>query len=152
MDNIDVKAATKKGIMVCNVPAGNTISACEHTFGLILSLLRNIPQAHNALKEGRWDRKKYKGKELYGKKLGIVGMGRIGTEVALRAKAFNMDILVSGPYITQERVSDIGVQILSFDELLKESGIVTLHLPVNDKTRGLFDKKTISKMKKTHIL
>ncbi len=152
VDNIDITAATKKGIIVCNVPAGNTISACEHTLGLILSLARNIPQSHNSLKEGRWERKKYKGKELYGKTLGVVGMGKIGTEVVLRALAFKMDVIVSDPYITDERAEEIGVKKVSFEKLLKVTDIITVHVPVNDKTRGLFNKETISKMKKDSYL
>lgn len=148
VDNIDVTAATRKGIIVMNTPGGNTISACEHTWALILSRLRNVPQAHNALKNGKWEKKANKGIELYGKTMGIIGLGKIGYEVAKRAVAFGMNIIVYDPYCSEEKAKKIKAEIIEFDDLIKKSDIITIHVPLNDKTRNIINSKTISNMKK----
>ncbi|MCX7910599.1 MAG: phosphoglycerate dehydrogenase [Endomicrobia bacterium] len=147
VDNVDINAANKKGIIVMNVPGGNTISACEHTIGLILAMVRNIPQAHNSLKSGRWEREKFVGNELQGKTLGLIGLGRIGSEVAKRMKAFDMRIIAYDPYVSEEYANQLGVELKSFEDLLKESDIISLHIPKTDSTKNLINKETISKMK-----
>ncbi|MDA3792784.1 MAG: hydroxyacid dehydrogenase [Elusimicrobia bacterium] len=147
VDNIDIAAATKRGILVENVPAGNIVSVSEHTIALILGLLRNLPQAHQSLKEGRWDKKKYKGAELYGKNLGVIGMGKIGTEVVKRAKAFDLKISIYDPFVSEETAAEMGVKLVSLDELLKTSDVITVHAPVTEKTKGLISVQNIAKMK-----
>lgn len=148
VDNVDLNAATKKGIVVMNVPGGNTISACEHTIGLILAMVRNIPQAHNALKSGKWEREKFVGNELQGKTLGLIGLGRIGSEVAKRMKAFDMRIIAYDPYVSVDYAERIGVELKSsLDELLKEADIISLHVPKTESTKNLINKDTIAKMK-----
>ncbi len=148
VDNIDVKAATRAGILVMNIPSGNTISACEHTWALIMSLARNIPFAHQALAAGRWEKKKFKGTELYSKSLGIIGLGKIGTEVAKRAGVFNMEVLVYDPYLSKEKAKDRGVKKVELEELLSRSDIVTVHVPGNKKTENMITSKAFKVMKK----
>ncbi len=147
VDNIDLNAATKKGVVVLNVPGGNTISACEHTIGLILSMVRNIPQAYNSLKSGKWEREKFVGNELQGKTLGLIGLGRIGSEVAKRMKAFEMKLIAYDPYVSEEYARQLGVELKSFEDLLKEADIISLHIPKTETTKNLINKDTISKMK-----
>ncbi|MCK9555804.1 phosphoglycerate dehydrogenase [bacterium] len=147
VDNVDVEAATKKGIVVMNTPGGNTLSTAEHTMALILSLARNIPQAYKSMIEGRWDRKKFKGIELSRKTLGIIGLGRIGTEVAKRAKSFEMRVLVYDPFLSDQHAAKLDVEVSSLDAIFSESDIITVHTPINDETRNLINKDTISKMK-----
>ena len=152
VDNVDVEAATRKGIVVMNTPSGNTISACEHTWALILSTLRNIPQSHQALVEGRWDKKKYKGAEIYGKTLGIIGLGKIGIEVAKRAIGFGMKIIVYDPYTSQDIAKEAKAKLVELNELLEVSDVITIHAPLNEKTKNLIDSSALSKMKKEAIL
>ncbi len=147
VDNIDVDAATSRGIIVMNTPGGNTISTAEHTFGLLISLCRNIPFANSELKNGLWDRKKYIGTELFGKKIGIIGFGKIGKEVALRSKAFGMDVLTYDPVITTETAQKYYARLVSFDELLSQSDIISIHVPLNNETRNLINKDTLEKCK-----
>lgn len=150
VDNIDVQAATEKGIVVMNAPSGNTISTAEHTFAMMLSLARKIPFAHISLaKEGKWDRKSFKGNELYGKTLGIIGMGKIGTEVALRAKAFGMKILAFDPFVSEEKAEQLGIELSSLEKIYKESDFITVHTPLTEKTKGMIGKKEIEMMKKS---
>ena len=152
LDNIDITAATKKGVIVMNAPGGNTISTCEHTFALILSLARKVPFGHASLKKGEWNRSKFKGIELYSKTLGIVGFGRIGKEVAKRARAFGMKVLVYDPFIAQDVVEKLEVKSVKLDELLKESDIVTVHTPLTADTKGLISKNEFSIMKKSSFI
>ncbi len=147
LDNVDVTAASKKGIVVMNAPAGNTISTAEHAFSLMLSLSRNIPQANESVKDGKWDRKKFMGVEVYGKTLGIIGMGRIGTEFAKRALSFGMKILAYDPFLAKERAIDLNVEPVSLDTLLRNSDFITIHTPLTDETRHLIDEKALKKMK-----
>ncbi len=147
VDNVDIQSATRKGIVVMNVPGGNTISACEHTIGLILAMMRNIPQAHNSLKSGLWEREKFVGSELQGKTLGLLGLGRIGSEVAKRMLAFGMKVIAYDPYVSEEHAKHLGVSLKSFDEVISESDIISLHLPKNESTVNLINKSTIEKMK-----
>lgn len=143
VDNIDIAEATKRGIVVVNAPDGNTISTAEHTFAMMASLMRNIPQAHSTVKNGEWKRNQYIGNELNGKTLGIIGMGRIGTELAKRAKAFGMYVKVFDPFLTRERADVLGVQLSTFEDLLPVADIISVHTPLTKETRGLLNEKTL---------
>ncbi len=147
VDNIDVEAATQRGVTVVNAPLANTMSAAEHAFALMLALARNIPQAHAALQAGRWDRNKYMGIELAGRTLGIIGLGRIGTEVARRARAFQMHVLAFDPYVSNDRASALGVELRDLDALLAESDFVTLHTALHEGTRGLINAERLAQAK-----
>lgn len=148
LDNVDVDAASKKGIVVINTPGGNTISAAEHTFCLLMSAARNIPQADTSMKRGDWERKKFTGVELYEKTLGILGLGRIGTEVAKRAQSFGMRVIAYDPYLRAEKANQIGVEIVSFDDLLSRSDFLTLHMPLTAESKYVIGDKELSKTKK----
>jgi D-3-phosphoglycerate dehydrogenase len=148
LDNVDVAKATEKGIVVMNVPGGNTLSAAEHTFALILSLARRIPQANAAVKSGVWDRKKFMGVELNGKVLGVIGLGRIGSIVAERALCLKMKVLGYDPFVSPEVAKERGIELVSLDELLSKSDFVTIHTPLTKETYHLLNKERISKMKK----
>jgi len=149
IDNINVDAATQRGIIVVNAPTGNTISATEHTIALMLALARHIPQAYISLKNGKWERNKFTGTELRGKTLGIIGLGNIGAEVAHRARAMEMKLLGFDPFVSAERASQLQVSMVPFEQLLQQSDFITLHIPLNDKTRGLIGEKEIAMMKPT---
>ncbi|MEX0824732.1 MAG: phosphoglycerate dehydrogenase [Pirellulaceae bacterium] len=147
-DNIDKVAATRLGIVVMNTPTGNTVSTAEHTFALMLALSRNIAPAYQALIEGRWDRKLYMGKQLAGKTLGIVGMGRIGREVATRAQAFEMEIIAYDPFLSEEQAKKLGVRsVATIDEMLPEVDYLTVHTPLTPETKGLIGKAQLDKLK-----
>lgn len=148
VDNIDLKAATERGILVVNAPEASSITVAEHTLGLMLALARNIPFADASLKAGKWEKKRFLGMELRGKTLGIVGLGRIGTQVALKAKAFGMRILTYDPYITEETSKELGIELTDFDGVIKEADFITVHVPLTDKTRGIIGEKEIEKMKR----
>lgn len=148
LDNVDIEAATKKGIVVVNAPAGNTISTAEHTMSLIMALSRNIPQANKSLKDGNWDREKFMGVELYGKTLGIIGLGRIGKEVAQRAASFKMNIIAYDPYLSTDIANKLKIELIEFNKLLKNSDYITVHTPITDKTDHLLGKKEFKMMKR----
>src|SRR3954471_17512357 len=131
VDNVDVDAATRRGIVVANAPDSNVVSAAEHTIGLLVALARNIPQAHAALKEGRWERSQWGGVELAEKTLGVLGFGRIGQQVARRALGLQMRVLAYAPFVSAERARELGAEPTSFDEVLRRSDFLTLHLPMN---------------------
>jgi D-3-phosphoglycerate dehydrogenase len=148
IDNVDVEAATRRGILVVNAPQSNVVSAAEHTFALLLAQARNIPQAHAALREGRWERARYQGVELAGKTLGIVGLGRVGTLVAQRALAFGMRVIAYDPYVARHRAKEIGVDLMpSLESLLVQSDFVSIHLPRTPDTEGLIGAHELSLMK-----
>lgn len=147
VDNIDVPAATEKGIWVVNAPDGNTIAAAEMTMALMMALARNISQAAGRLKQGAWEKKKFKGVELRGKTLGVVGMGRIGSAVAKRSKAFEMQVIVYDPFITKETADAMGVEIKSFEQVLQESDFLTFHLPLRPETRHMIGAKEFAMMR-----
>ena len=147
VDNIDVNFASKKGIVVANVPGGNTISAAEHTLALLLALSRNLPKAHASVAAGLWERNKFVGTELQGKTLGLIGFGRIGREVAKRALSFEMKVLAYDPYVSLAHVKSQGVQPVSYDEVLSKSDYISLHMPVTDQTRGIINESALKKMK-----
>ena len=147
IDNVDVEAATRKGIVVANAPESTVISAAEHTIGLLLALSRNIPQAYTALKQGRWERSRFAGIEVAGKTLGVLGFGRIGQQVARRASALGMSVQAYDPVVGRERFRELGVdRAESLDELLAAVAFLTLHVPLTDETRGLIGARTIAKM------
>ncbi|MBP7055927.1 MAG: phosphoglycerate dehydrogenase [Candidatus Omnitrophica bacterium] len=148
LDNVDVPAASKKGVIVVNTPGGNTMSTAEHTFSMMMALSRNIPAADLSMRKGEWERKKFMGVELYGKTLGIVGLGRIGTEVAKRALSFGMRVLAYDPYLSVEKAKDIGVESVDLKTLYKESDYITVHTPLTDETKHLISEKEFEMMKK----
>ena len=148
LDNVDVNAASKKGIVVVNTPAGNTISTAEQAFTLMLSLSRNIPQADASMKRGEWERKKFMGHELCGKTLGIVGLGRIGTEVAKRSLSFGMKILAYDPYLSMEKAKELGIEPADLSTLYKNADYITVHTPLTDDTKHMISDKEIAMMKK----
>lgn len=147
LDNVDIEAATRKGIVVMNAPGGNTISAAEHTICMILALSRHIPRANASLKEGRWDRKKFEGTEVYGKTLGVVGLGRVGSEVARRAQGLEMKVIACDPFISKERVQELGIALFDLEGLLPQVDYLTLHTPLTPQTKNLIGEKEISLMK-----
>lgn len=147
IDNIDVEAATRRGIAVLNAPGANTVSTAELTFALLLAAARKVAAADRSVHEGRWDRKALRGTQLQGKTLGIVGAGRIGSAVGHRARAFGMGVLVHDPYLTEERAADLGLERVEFEELLARSDVVTLHVPLTDATRGMIGREEIARMK-----
>ncbi len=147
VDNIDVPAATERGIAVLNAPSGNTISAAELTFALILAMARRISAADRSMKAGGWDRKRFNGSELYGKTLGLVGAGRIGSEVARRARAFGMRVVAYDPYLTEDRARELDVQRVTIDTLLERADVVTVHVPLTDATRGLIGAAQLARLK-----
>jgi D-3-phosphoglycerate dehydrogenase len=147
VDNIDLDAATRRGIIVANAPAGNTLAACEHTLAMMTSLARNIPQANASLKKGEWKRSKFMGVELNEKTLGIVGFGRIGQELARRAIGLDMKVVAYDPYINIERAKHLGVEVVSLDELFPVADFITVHTPLIKETKHLINQKTIATMK-----
>lgn len=148
LDNVDLEAATQKGIIVMNAPAGNTISTAEHTVSMILALSRNIPQANASVKKGEWKRSKFMGVELYGKILGIIGLGRIGSEVAKRALSFGMKILAYDPFLSREVVENLGIEVVELRELLQRSDYITVHTPLTEETNHMISTKAFAMMKK----
>jgi D-3-phosphoglycerate dehydrogenase / 2-oxoglutarate reductase len=147
VDNIDIAAATTKGVLVMNTPDGNTISTAEHTCGLMIALARNIPQSVERVKHGGWDRKKFMGTEVHGKTLGIVGLGKIGSEVAVRMKEFGMDIYAYDPFTTQEHAGNIGVKLVELEELLKLADFITVHTPLTEKTKHMVSLENADMLK-----
>lgn len=147
VDNIDVPVATQKGIIVVNSPAGNTIAAAELTMAMMLSLSRNIPQGHNSLRSGEWKRSKFVGNELYGKTLGVLGLGKIGTAVAKRAQSFEMNVIGCDPFVSEDYTRKLGIELVGFEELLSRSDYITLHVPATKDTKGSIGAKQIAMMK-----
>ncbi len=148
IDNIDLDAATEQGIVVVNAPNGNTISTAEHTFAMMLSLMRNIPQANRSLRNLEWKRSAFTGHEVHGKTLGIIGMGKIGSELAKRALSFGMDIHVFDPFLTKDRAKKLQVELVTLDQLLENADIITVHTPLNKDTKNLINQESIKTMKK----
>ncbi|MFV0337938.1 MAG: phosphoglycerate dehydrogenase [Chthoniobacterales bacterium] len=149
VDNVDVASATAHGVIVMNTPGGNTISTAEHAFSLMMSLARNIPQADASVKASRWDRKKYQGVELYGKTLGILGMGRIGSEIARRALAFGMKVCAYDPYLSETKAKTLQVELVeNLDDLLPLCDFITLHMPLTSETKHMLDARRLALCKK----
>ena len=149
VDNIDVEAATNRGILVVNSPEGNTLAAAELTVAMLLALARNIAPADQTLRGGKWDRKKYMGSEVYGKTLGVVGLGKIGREVVSRLQAFGMSILGYDPYLKPEQAESLGIKLVDLDTLYKESDYITVHVPKTKETTGMINADKIALMKPT---
>ncbi len=147
VDNIDLEAATRRGVVVVNAPLGNTFSAAEHTIALMLALARRLPEAHASLRAGRWERQKFVGVELRGKTLGIVGLGQVGTEVARRGRAMEMRVIAQDPYVPPERAQSLGVELLSLDDLLQQSDFISLHVSLTPATRDLLGEEQLRKVK-----
>jgi D-3-phosphoglycerate dehydrogenase len=148
VDNVDVEAATRQGIVVANAPESTVVSAAEHTIGLLVSLARNIPQAHAALKEGRWERSRWGGVELADKTLGVLGFGRIGQQVARRAVGLGMRVVAHDPFVAKERFRELGAERMgTMEEVLAAAEFVTLHLPLSDETRNVIGREAIARMR-----
>lgn len=147
VDNVDIVAASERGIAVFNAPGGNTIAAAELTMALLISVARKIPAAEASLRRGEWDRAAFKGVELRGKTLGLIGAGRIGGEVALRCQAFGMVVIVYDPYLADERADELGVQLVPLDEVLDLADFISIHVPLTDETRGICGREALQRMK-----
>lgn len=147
VDNIDMNAATRRGVIVANAPEGNTLAATEHTMAMMQALCRNIPQANASMQSGEWKRSKFMGVELNEKTLGIVGLGRIGREVAKRASSFNMHIIGYDPFISPEKAAEMGIESMALDELFIKADIITVHTPLIKETRHIINEKTLATMK-----
>lgn len=149
VDNIDVKAATEKGIIVINSPDGNTIAATEHTFAMMLAVSRNIPQANATMHSGGWDRKKFVGVQLHNKILGVIGLGRIGAGVAKRAQSFEMQVIAYDPFVSADRAESLGVKLVELDELFRTADFITVHMPLTKKTENMISLAEMKTMKPT---
>lgn len=147
VDNIDLEEATRKGIVVMNTPGGNSVSAAEHAFALLMSLARQIPFAHSSLRSGEWNKSAFVGRELRGKTLGVLGIGKIGSVVARLAMGFDIRVLAYDPFVSEEYAVDLGVHLADLNEVLTKSDFLSLHLPLNEKTKGLINRETIALMK-----
>ena len=148
VDNVDVDAATKRGVVVVNAPESNSVAAAEHTLALVLALCRNVPQAQASLLDGEWARSRFAGNELYGKTLGVIGFGRIGQLVAKRAQGFEMEVLAFDKFVSAERFRELGVEgVDELTELLGRADVVTLHVPKTPETIGLIGAEAIASMK-----
>ena len=153
VDNVDIEAASRKGVIVLNAPTGNTLAATEHTLAMMLGAVRRLPFAHSSLEHGEWDRKKFMGIQLYKKTLGIVGLGRIGSEVARRALSFDMNIIAYDPYIKREKAEKAGVELVeNLDELFERSDIITFHVPLTDETTNMIGEREFGMMKDKVVL
>ncbi len=148
VDNVDLPTATKNGVIVVNSPEGNTVAAAEHSFAMLLSMVRQIPQAHSKLKSGVWDKKSFKGVEVLNKTLGVVGLGKIGRRVAAYALGMGMRVIASDPFVTADYAKSIGIELKTLDDVIKESDFITFHIPKTKETLGMVNKDTIAKMKK----
>ena len=149
VDNVDVDAATKRGVIVMNTPGGNTISTAEHAFSLMVSIARKIPAADASMKSGKWDRKSFEGVELYSKTLAILGMGRIGTEVARRAMAFGMRVLAYDPYLSASRARSLQVELVeNLDDIVAQADFITMHMPLTAETKDMLDRRRLAIAKK----
>ena len=147
VDNIDVETATERGILVVNAPSANTVSAAEHTIGMLLSLSRNIPAANGSMKSGKWERKKYMGVEVNGKVLGVIGLGRVGNEVAKMAKGLGMRIVAYDPFISQDKARKLGIALSSFTDVISVADFITMHTPLVKDTHHLIGKEAFAQMK-----
>jgi len=152
VDNIDLDAATERGVAVLNAPAGNTVSAAELTMALILAMVRRVAEADASVRRGEWARSKFKGVELRGRTLGLVGAGRIGGEVAKRCRAFGMDVIAYDPYLTDERAAELQVERVDLDRVLEKGDVISMHVPLTDDTRGMIGTEALSRMKKGAFL
>lgn len=149
VDNIDLPAATRRGIAVFNAPGGNTIAAAELTMALLISVARRIPAAEASVRRGEWNRAAFKGVELRGKTQGLIGAGRIGGEVAIRCQAFGMEVIAYDPYLSPTRADELDVELAGLDDVISRADFVSLHVPLTDETRGIIGEEILAKMKPT---
>jgi len=149
VDNIDLEAATRRGVLVVNAPDGNTLSAAEHTIGMMMATARHIPFADASLRAGKWERKQFVGTEVNGKTLGVVGVGRIGREVAQRARGLRMRVIAYDPYMSHEQAEKLGIEMCDLDELLLQADFITVHVPMTSGTRGLIGERELALVKPT---
>ncbi len=147
LDNVDIRAASKRGIVVMNTPGGNTVTTAEHAISMMLCMVRNIAQANASMKQGKWEKKKFSGTEIFNKVLGIVGLGKIGAVVADRATGLGMKVMAYDPFLSLEQAKQMGIRLGTLEDVFKDSDIITFHVPLTDETRGLVDSKNIAKMK-----
>jgi D-3-phosphoglycerate dehydrogenase len=147
LDNVDVAAASKRGIVVMNTPGGNTITTAEHTISMMLSLARKIPQATQSMKSGKWEKKKFMGSEVYNKTLGVIGIGRVGAIVSNRALGLKMNVIAYDPFMSPEAAEKMGITLTTLDEILGKSDFITVHTPLTNETRNLINSDSIAKMK-----
>lgn len=147
VDNIDLAAASRRGIAVVNAPSGNTIAAAELTMALMLASVRHVAAADASIRSGRWDRATFKGGELRGRRLGLIGAGRIGTEVAIRCMAFGMDVIVHDPYLSPDRAAEIGSRLTTLDEVIETGDVISIHVPLTEETRGIINAESLGRMK-----
>lgn len=152
VDNVDVKAASRRGIIVMNTPTGNAVTTAEHALGLLFAIARKVPQASQSMKEGKWEKKAFEGRELAGKTLGVVGLGNIGRIVADRARGLRMNVLGYDPFMTAERASELGIELVTLDDLFRRSDAITVHTPLTAETKGIVNDAAIAKMKKGVLL
>ena len=152
VDNIDLDAATERGIAVLNAPAGNTVSAAELTLALMLSVVRRVPSADASVRRGEWDRGRFKGAELRGRILGLVGAGRVGQEVAQRCRAFGMNVVCNDPYLTDEKAKELGLDRADLETVIESADVLSLHVPLTDDTRGMIDQEVLSRMKQSAFI
>jgi D-3-phosphoglycerate dehydrogenase / 2-oxoglutarate reductase len=152
VDNVDLKEASRRGIIVMNTPTGNAVTTAEHALALLMSAARKIPQASASMKEGKWEKKAFEGRELSGKNLGVVGLGNIGRIVADRARGLHMHVLGYDPFVTKERAAELGIELVTLDEMFARADAITVHTPLTAETKGLVNDAAIAKMKKGVIL
>lgn len=147
LDNVDIPAASKRGIVVMNTPGGNTVTTAEHTVSMMMALARNIPQACSSMKDGKWEKKKFSGTEVLNKTLGVVGLGKIGAVVADRAMGLGMTVIAYDPFLSEDQAKQMGVRLVGLDDVFREADFLTLHVPLTDETRSLINAANIAKMK-----
>ncbi|MGB9616941.1 MAG: phosphoglycerate dehydrogenase [Desulfomonilaceae bacterium] len=147
LDNVNIPAASKRGIVVMNTPGGNTVTTAEHAISMMMALARNIPQADHSMKQGKWEKKKFSGTEIFNKTLGIIGLGKIGSVVADRAVGLGMNVIAYDPFLSEEQAKQMGIKLESLDNVLAQSHFITLHVPLTDETRGLINAANIAKMR-----
>jgi len=152
VDNVDLDAATRRGIVVMNTPGGNAVTTAEHALALLLAAARRIPEADASLRAGRWERKRFLGVELEGKTLGVIGLGNVGSAVARKARGLGMRVIAHDPYLSPERAAELGVTAVGLDELLARADAVTVHVPLSERTRGLIGRNEIARMRPGAIL
>jgi len=149
VDNVDIPAASEMGIAVFNAPGGNTIAAAELTMALLISVARKIPAAEASLRSGQWDRVAFKGVELRGKTLGLIGAGRIGSEVGIRCKSFEMDVIAYDPYLSPTRADELGIEMVGFEDVIDRGDFISVHVPLTDETKGIIGSDALRQMKST---
>lgn len=147
LDNVDIPAASKRGIVVMNTPGGNTVTTAEHTVSMMMALARNIPQANASMKGGQWEKKKFSGTEILNKTLGVIGLGKIGSVVSDRARGLGMNVLAYDPFLSEDQAKQMGVKLATLEEVFRAADFITLHVPLTPETRGLINKDTIAKMR-----